>query len=133
MVRRCRTRERERDGHHLRGARPRVPSGPGQRASALLTTHIACGCADRRCERVDRPHVTYLDLNLRGPPIGRRVDDVRTERDHARRPPERVAIDAVRHVRRIARSIPASEADTRPIAFGRSDRALHARKGTLRR
>ena len=62
MVRRCRTRERERDGHHLRGARPRVASGPGQRASALLTTHVARGCADRRCERVDRPHVTYLDF-----------------------------------------------------------------------
>ena len=63
-----------------------------------------------------------------GPAIGRGVDDVHTERDHARRPLERIAIVADRHLRRIARSIPASEADARPIAFGRSDRASHEKR-----
>ena len=124
-------------------ARARRPSSP-RRAS---TSGIRAGAArfsaadDARRARLRRPPLRAcrptashtLIFEPPGSAIGRRVDDVHTERDHARRPPERVAIDAVRHVRRIARSIPASEADTRPIAFGRSDRALHARKGTLRR
>ena len=79
MVRRCRTRERERDGHHLRGARPRVASGPGQRFSALTTRRARL----RRppLQRVDRPHVTYLDFE----PPGSATWSTRRRRPHRAR------------------------------------------------